>query len=237
MSPAMRSCTGICGLAIVAAAFLMSSSMPSGAADCSANAGPGVDWTDCDKKLLILSGSDFNAAMLAEADFTSTDLRNTNLLMANLEKATLVRASLAGARAEGANFNRIEAYRTNFSQIHARGATFVSSELQRSNFSGAVLTNADFTKADLGRADFSGAEMTGTRFHLANLSRADLSKTSFTGPLDFADSFMFLTRIEGMDLSAATGLEQWQVDMSCGDSATKLPARLSPPGNWPCQFD
>lgn len=237
VSSAMRSCAGIFGLAIVAAAYFLSSTMASAAADCSASAGPGVDWTDCDKKLLILSGNDFNAATLTEVDFTSTDLRETNLLMANLEKATLVRASLAGARADGANFNRVEAYRTNFNRIDARGATFVNGELQRSNFTDAVLTNADFTKADLGRADFGGAQITATRFQLANLSRADLRKTTFTGALDFANSFMFLTRIEGMDLSAATGLEQWQIDMACGDPATKLPAGLSASRSWPCQFD
>ena len=36
---------------------------------------------------------------------------------------------------------------------------------------------------------------------------------------------LFLTRIEGLDLSAATGLAQWQIDMSCGDGNTKLPCR------------
>ncbi|HEY6632642.1 MAG TPA: pentapeptide repeat-containing protein, partial [Rhizobiaceae bacterium] len=85
------------------------------AASCSASAAPGVDWTDCDKKLIILSGTDLKGATLVGTNFTSTDLRDTNLMAANLEKATLVRASLAGAKAEGAKFDRIEAYRTNFS--------------------------------------------------------------------------------------------------------------------------
>ncbi len=42
-------------------------------------------------------------------------------MTANFEKATLVRASLAGSKAEGAKFDRIEAYRANFSGIHAQG--------------------------------------------------------------------------------------------------------------------
>ncbi len=99
--------------------------------------------------------------------------------------------------------------------------------MQRSNFTGAVLVNVDFTKAELGRADFTDADITGTKFSLANLARADFTKAKFTGPIDFANSFFFLTRIEGIDLSAASGLAQWQVDMSCGDDKTKLPGGLT----------
>lgn len=226
------------GLAAVVAATL--SSLPLGvasAASCSASAEPGVDWTECAKKLIILSGADLKSATLVGTDFTSTDLRDSNLMTANLEKATLVRASLAGSKAEGAKFDRIEAYRTNFSGLHAQGATFASAEMQRSNFTDAVLVNVDFTKAELGRADFTGADITGTRFALANLARADFSKAKFSGPIDFANAFFFLTRIEGVDLSAATGLAQWQIDMACGDENTKLPPGLTPAASWPCKFD
>lgn len=225
-------------LAAVTAMLLGLSPLDASAApNCSASAARGVDWTECDKKLIILRGSDLNGAMLFGTDFTSTDLRETNLLAANLEKATLVRASLAGAKAGGAKFDRIEAYRTNFAGIDARGATFASGEMQRSNFSNANLVNVDFTKAELGRADFTGADISGARFALASLARADLSKAKFSAPLDFAGSFFFLTRIEGLDLSGATGLQQWQIDMSCGDGGTKLPADLTAPASWPCAFD
>ncbi len=109
--------------------------------------------------------------------------------------------------------------------------------MQRSNFTDAVLINVNFTKAELGRADFTGADITGTKFALANLARADFSKAKFSGPIDFANSFLYLTRIEGLDLSAATGLAQWQIDMSCGDGNTKLPSGLTASANWPCEFD
>ena len=177
------------------------------------------------KKMLILRGSDISGANLVDVDFTSTDLRDTNLLASNLEKATLVRASLADANAKGAKFNRIEAYRTDFSRIDAQGAIFASAEMQRSTFNGANLADVDFTKAELGRAEFGGATITGSRFELANLARADLRTAKFTGPIDFTSAFFFLTRIEGVDLSAANGLAQWQIDMACGDAATKLPGR------------
>jgi len=227
------------GLAAAAIA-LFSIALPGAASakpDCSAGAAPGVDWSECDKKVIILSGSDLNGATLVGTDFTSTDLRDSNLLAANFEKATLVRASLAGSRADGARFDRIEAYRTNFSDMSAKGATFASAEMQRSNFTDATLVNVDFTKAELGRADFTGADITGAKFSLSNLARADFSKAKFSTPLDFANAFLFLTRIEGVDLSAATGLAQWQIDMSCGDGNTKLPTGLKPSSTWPCQFD
>ncbi len=207
------------------------------AASCKDSAAPGADWTDCNKKALMLGGSDLQGANLVNTDFTLTDLRGANLIGANLEKATLVRSSVAGALAEGANFSKIEAYRCNFAGIAAEKASFVNSELQRANFSGARLTGTSFEKAELGRANFDRAELTGTRFSHANLSRASFSNSSFTGPIDFDGAFMFLTRIEGVNLSEATGLEQEQVDMTCGDSSTKLPAGLNTPAGWPCASD
>ncbi len=224
------------GFALLATAMLLPAAA-SAATQCTASAGPGVDWTECDKKLIILSGSDFEGATLFGTDFTSTDLRDTNLVKANLEKATLVRASLAGAKAVGAKFDRIEAYRTNFSDMDAQGATFAAAEMQRSNFKNAVLRGVNFTKAELGRANFAGADITGTTFTLASLARADLSGAEFSGPIDLSGAFLFLTRIEGLDLSAATGMQQWQVDMACGDENTKLPSGLTAAAGWPCSFD
>jgi len=218
---------------LAAAAF----AVPAHAGDCAAYAGPGVNWQDCDKGTLMLRGSDLAGSVLIDTDFTSTDLRDANLAGANLEKATLLRSSLAGARADKANFSRIEAYRTSFAGMSAQGASFASAELQRADFSGANLTGADFQKAELGRANFDKATITGTRFNLANLSRAQLAGAVYEGPIDLTDAFLFLTRIEGMDLSAAVGLDQWQVDLACGDAGTKLPAGLKPAPNWPCSFN
>ena len=145
-----------------------------------------------------------------------------------------MRASLEGAHAEGASFAKIEAYRASFANIIAEGASFAGAELQRANFAGARLAGASFEKAELGRADFDKAVLTGTKFSFANLSRADLSGASLEGPAIFERAFMFLTRIEGLDLSAASGLEQAQIDLACGDTSTKLPAGLSAPTTWPC---
>ena len=78
--------------------------------------------------------------------------------------------------------------------------------------------------------------ITGSKFSLANLARADFRKRNSPGR-STSPFLPFLTRIEGIDLSAATGLAQWQVDMACGDANTKLPAGLTAPADWPCKFD
>ncbi len=219
-------------------AFLIASPVQNAMAsdDCQSAPRAGIDWRDCDKTMLILKESDLSGANMSEADFSSTDLSASNLQASNLEKATLVRANLANSEAKGARFARVEAYRTNFSGIDAPGVSFQSAELQRSNFHHAKLAGADFTKADLGRSQFDGADVGGSHFGLTNLARADFRGATFAAPADFDRAFFFLTRIEGVDLSSATGLIQWQVDMACGDEKTTLPQGLKRPATWPCQF-
>jgi uncharacterized protein YjbI with pentapeptide repeats len=207
---------------------------PAAAVQCRSDPQPGIDWSNCKKRLLMLGGSNFEEANLSGADFSMTDLSRTSLKKANLNKTTLVRASLAGANAEEANFERAEGYRSNLSGISAAGANFVSSEMQRSNFSEADLRNVDFTKAELGRTVFHKADLADTRFSMANLSRAIFHGAEISGPVDFTNAFLFLTRIEGVDLSTATGLTQEQITLACGDGSTKLPAGLQTPTQWPC---
>ncbi|UVC07147.1 pentapeptide repeat-containing protein [Rhizobium sp. TH2] len=221
---------------LVVAGLLGFSCTDAQADDCQAAPTPGIDWQDCDKKLLMLGGSNLEGAKLVGTDFTTTDLSDASLLGANLEKAKLLRATLARSAAKGASFVRAEAYRTDFTGIGADDANFESAELQRSNFKDAKLSNVNFTKADLGRSQFDGAEVGGSRFSLANLARADFRATHFSSPVDFERAFFFLTRVEGVDLSTATGLSQWQLDMACGDDKTVLPEGLKKPDQWPCKF-
>lgn len=205
------------------------------AADCRADPQPGLDWSNCKKRLLMLDNSNFEGANFTGADFSMTDLSRTNIKKANFNKTMLVRASLAGAKAEGANFERTEGYRSNLSGISAVGASFVSSEMQRANFSDADLHDVDFTKAELGRAVFYKAKLENTRFAMTNLSRATFHNAEMGGSIDFTSAFLFLTRIEGVDLSNATGLTEDQVALACGDDATKLPPGLRKPAQWPCE--
>ncbi|MFZ1815374.1 MAG: pentapeptide repeat-containing protein [Rhizobiaceae bacterium] len=205
------------------------------AAQCDHGAEAGVDWSGCRKRNLLLDGSNLAGAQLGEADFTSTDLRNSSVEKANLSKAALVRSMFDNSRAMGANFEKAVGFRTSFAGTDLSGATFIKSEMQRADFTKANLAGVDFKKSELGRAIFTGANIEGTSFSFANLARADLRGATFHSPIDFTGAYFYLTRIENVDLSEATGISQWQADMSCGDSNTKLPADITTPQTWPCQ--
>ena len=227
-------------LASVALAAMLTGltpALPASSAQCRSAPEPGIDWQDCRKNNLMLPDSNLERANLFDVDFSMTDLSGVNLNGANLEKATLVRAWLTGGTAENANFSRVEGYRTGFTDVIANGANFSNAEMQRADFSGAKLRGANFAKAELGRALFTEATLANTRFSLANLSRADFSKAHFDGPVQFDRAFMFLTRIEGLDLSRAEGLDQAQIDLACGNAKTRLPDGLVAPTSWPCEFD
>lgn len=237
MGRRMGIATGL-GVLALSAVFLLGPSINSlRAADCGNVAAPGLDWSGCSKTNIMLPSSDLHGANLAGAHFDSTDLSDANLTSANLEKATLVRAWLKNAKADGANFAKIEAYRSDFTNASASGASFANAELQRAEFAGAQLNNADFQKAELGRADFDKAVLTGANFSFANLSRATLNGAVIDGATSFSGAFMYLTRVEGLDLSKASGLQQAQINLACGNNTTILPSWLKAPSSWPCPPD
>jgi len=234
---ALAALPALAGVMLVLAGAALQLSTPAAAADCRAMPEPGIDWSGCNKSTLLLSDSALDGANLSDANLAATDLRNSSFVGANLEKATLIRSSLAGSRLDKANLARVEGYRTVFQQISAVGASFVSAELERADFSASDLSGADFEKAELGRANFAGATITGTSFVETNLSRAEMRGTKFEGPIDFTGAFLLLTRFDGLDLTQAKGLQQWQVDQACGDHATRLPGGLKAPAGWPCPPD
>src|SRR5882757_3114124 len=72
------------------------------------------------------------------------------------------------------------------------------------------LHGADFSDADASLMCMSFADFTGARFRGTDLSGAKTSITSFLGT----------------DLRRVKGLTQKQLDVACGDAATKLPPGL-----------
>ncbi len=208
---------------------------PAHAAECSSNPAQGVDWTGCRKRNLMLDGSNLNGAKLGEADFTSTDLRNLSAEGADFSKSTLVRSMLDSTKGKNSNFEKAVGFRTSFVGADLSGSRFDKSEMQRADFTKADLTGVSFEKSELGRALFEGAKLTGGNFRFANLARADLRGAIIDTPLDFTGAYFYRTRLDGVDLSAAAGLLQWQIDLSCGDASTKLPAGLTASAGWPCE--
>ena len=203
-------------------------------AACSDPAGPGVDWSECRKRNLIISGQDFSGANLSRVDFSSSDLREVNLENADVSKANLFRASLKGARGINANLSNTVAARTDLSGADFTGADFSKAETTRVDFSNTSLDQADLSKGEFPRAVFTGADVSGVIFNNSNLARADFRGVRFGSSPSFTDAYLYQTRFEGVDLSAVSDLAQWQIDLSCGDETTVLPDNVAVPASWPC---
>ena len=220
-------------LAIHASPLVLSIATPALAA-CGDAADRGVDWSGCRKRNIIMSDFDFEGSDFTRADLSSSDLRRSNLNGATFNKANLVRASLQEATAMEANFSNAVASRTDFSYTDLRNANFAKAETNRTNFTGANLSGADLSKAEFARGVFSQAIISGVNFDYTNLSRSDFRGASFEAAPSMLNAYLFQTRVEGLDLSNVSGLENWQISLACGDENTKLPAGLQRPESWPC---
>ncbi len=206
-------------------------------AACSDDAGKGVNWEGCRKRNLMLTGSDMSGATLVGANFTSTDMRDSNFDGANFQKTVLLRVSFAGSSAKGANFSKAIGGRVVFNGTDLTGANFNKAEMHRVDFSNANLTGADFSKSEVGRAALDGAIIGDNDFSYANLGRANFTNVKVVGKVNFTGAFFYQTRLEGLDLTFATGLSQWQIDMACGNDKTTLPEGLKKPESWPCSIN
>ena len=91
-------------IAVPILAFLAAGFAAPAAAGCKDHPGPNVDWSDCVKTKLLLSGEDFQGAKLVStdlsfSDFSGSDLSGADLTGAMLTRVLLVEAKLAGADA------------------------------------------------------------------------------------------------------------------------------------------
>jgi uncharacterized protein YjbI with pentapeptide repeats len=89
------------------------------------------------------------------------------------------------------------------------------------------------SKAELARIDLTEARISGVSFTNSNLSRSDLRDLDLIDA-DFSGTYMYLTRLDGADLSRTKGLTTDQLAIACGTQRTRLPDGISPPPNWPC---
>ncbi|NNE23865.1 MAG: pentapeptide repeat-containing protein, partial [Rhizobiales bacterium] len=93
-------------LVIVATIGALALSASPASAGCKTPPKPGVDWSGCSKKLIMLPGAKLKQANLSETDLTSTDLGNAMLDRAILDEANLTRASLKDASLAGASMRK-----------------------------------------------------------------------------------------------------------------------------------
>lgn len=203
-------------------------------AACGDAAGPKVNWEGCRKRNLVLSGSDMRKANFKGTNFSSTDMRDSKFDDTEFQKSVLLRVFFAGSSAKNANFEKAIVYRVNFKKTDLENAIFQKAEMLRVDFSGANLTSANFSKSEAGRSIFANAMLGNNDFSYASLARVDFRDAEISGPLNFLGAYLYQTRFEGVDLSGATGLKQWQIDMACGNDATKLPEGVNRPDSWAC---
>lgn len=215
---------------------LVSTLGPDAHAACGDSPRPGVDWTGCEKPRLILRGVNLAGARLSDADFNGTDFQRANLSGADLTHASVDRARLSGADLSRAKLVQLNGYRANMA-----GAVLVGADLTKAEMARANLALADLSRANLRKAEFQRTNLEGSKLDGANMTGADLARTVLTGAslegTRLAQARTFRTRLEGVNLSAVVGLTQLQLDMACGDAATRLPAGLRASTSWPCGAD
>lgn len=92
---------------------------------------------------------------------------------------------------------------------------------RRADHRGADLVGKRLARADLRGASLRGALLVGTDLRDADLRSADLVGADLRG-----------TDLRGADLTDALFLTQAQVNAARGDTTTRLPDGLEPPGHW-----
>lgn len=116
--------------------------------DCAAPPGPGVNWSHCDKRGLILS------QLVA---------RNARLEKTRLDDAQLGGADLAYAYLAGASLRNVQLSRANLLAADLSGASLSGADLRGANLDYAVLKDVDLTGARLDGARLGKATWTDGR--------------------------------------------------------------------------
>lgn len=209
---------------------------PAAEAGCSDSPSAGIDWSGCRKRNLILSGYDFSDGNLNKADLFASDMRETKMVGTDLTRAIMTRVNISESILTRANLSKVDGGRMVLHDVELTDSSFEKAELFRADFSRSNLTNANLNKTELGRANFSESNLTGAQITFTNLARANFKDAILVGT-DLGRSWTYLTQFEGVDLSQVSNLSQQQLNLSCGNSDTKLPAGLTAPAKWPCGSD
>ncbi|MCP3669894.1 MAG: pentapeptide repeat-containing protein [Gammaproteobacteria bacterium] len=125
--------------------------------DCSAQAGPGVNWRNC-----RLDAVRSESANLEDANLNSTILRR--------------------AKFSGSIFNRADMRYADLSGSDLSYAEFSAARMIGINLQGADLTNADLNNSDLTYANLSNSRLGGAKLDGAKLEKAIWIDGSVCGP-------------------------------------------------------
>ncbi len=142
----------------------------------------GIDFSDAGNDL---SGWDFSAQDLTDAQFSFTTLAGANFQDAIVRGASLYNTTAAG-------FTAAALYATKSYQDHDLGAIDLSrndltgwdlagQDLEHVAFIGAELADVDFSHANLTNAEFRDAQFSNTNFAQATLVNVDFYQRNLTG--------------------------------------------------------
>jgi uncharacterized protein YjbI with pentapeptide repeats len=101
-----------------------------------------------------------------------------------------------------------------------RGADLTNTCVKDHDLHGADFTGANATLMCMSFANFTNVSFRGTELSGANLAGAKMDGADLTGAGTSITSFL------GTDLTKVKGLTQKQLDVACGDAATRLPPGL-----------
>ena len=232
----LRRPSGLTFGAMAAAAVLAVVFSGEALAGCSDPPGPKVDWSNCNKVRKSMKGDNFSGAIFNATDLSRSDFLGAKFVKADLTEANLYRARLNEADLTDAVMIKVEATRANFVKATLTRTKAAKAELLRADFTGAKITESDLSKAELGRTDFRRSTLERVSFRYSNLARADFRDSRLTA-LDMTGAYTYRTRLEGVDLRDVAGLSPIQLELACGDGATRLPGDLTAPESWPCEVD
>lgn len=216
----------------------------------------GADFTGADLREVILYGANLEAA-----DFSGVNLQEVVMYEANLQEALFYEANLQGAVLRKANLSKAVFYEANlhaailydaqlpeavFYQAILQSANLCDANLKDASLEGCHLIGANLIGANLQGANLIGANLQNVSFSTANLQEAilyeailskanlcdaNLSKANLVGA-NLIGAILQETNLCGVDLSRAENLQQQQIELAVGDSATILPEHLKAPSHW-----
>lgn len=141
-------------------------------------------------------------------------------LPAAAQNRSQIDSVLRGQSCAGCNL-----FQGSFSGLSGNGINLAGARLRQSDLSLATLNRARLNGTDMRDVEAYGAVFSGANFSGANLSNASFVGTWLQGA-SFSNAILEGTNFSGADLSRATGLTQRQLNLACGDEATKLPSGL-----------
>lgn len=207
---------------------------------------PMVDLSGCG-----LHGQDFFGCFLRKADLRETDMCNTSFKGAKLIEARFDRASFQNvdcceaifdaAILDNASFCRVNFNRASIGDAWLRGAKIEHCSFEGAILSGVKTMDLHCVTSEFESASFRGAELRRSRYTSCGFEKTCMEETDLSGvnfdrsyflEARFGDAYLYCTSMCGSDFSHAINLAQWQIELSIGDSATKIPSGLRRPDHW-----